>query len=127
MVWVVRERTEWHNVVVRRLVSFIGKWVKKGSGLYVEGKIRTRSLHDDQAGVKRYVTEIPADRVEFYSTGSRHRDNTAGTGIAEDSRRPLHNRQADISSRQVSSNTYPDSRTLLLIPTVRTIFRSDIV
>ena len=59
------ERTEWHNVVVRRdLVSFVEKWVKKGSGLYVEGKIRTRS-YDDQSGVKRYVTEIHADRVEF--------------------------------------------------------------
>ena len=67
---VVPERTEWHNVVVRRdLVSFVEKWVKKGSGLYVEGKIRTRS-YDDQSGVKRYVTEIHADRVEFYSTGS---------------------------------------------------------
>ena len=51
---VVPERTEWHNVVVRRdLVSFVEKWVKKGSGLYVEGKIRTRS-YDDQSGVKRY-------------------------------------------------------------------------
>ena len=47
----------------------------------MEGKIRTRS-YDDQAGVKRYVTEIHADRVEFYSTGSGNRDNTAGTGFA---------------------------------------------
>ena len=68
----VPERTEWHNVVVRRsdLVSFVEKWVKKGSGLYVEGKIRTRN-YDDPNGIKRYVTEIHADRVEFYSTGSR--------------------------------------------------------
>lgn len=74
---VVPERTEWHNVVVRRdLVPFVEKWVKKGSGLYVEGKIRTRS-YDDQAGVKRYVTEIHADRVEFYSTGSRPADGGA--------------------------------------------------
>ena len=80
---VVPERTEWHNVVVRRdLVSFVEKWVKKGSGLYVEGKIRTRS-YDDQSGVKRYVTEIHADRVEFYSTGSgMYRDNASCTGIA---------------------------------------------
>ena len=65
---VVPERTEWHNVVVRRdLVSFVEKWVKKGSGLYV----------------KRYVTEIHADRVEFYSTGSGtgNRDNASGTGM----------------------------------------------
>ena len=68
-------------VVRRDLVSFVEKWVKKGSGLYVEGKIRTRS-YDDQAGVKRYVTEIHADRVEFYSTGSGNRDNVAGTAMA---------------------------------------------
>ena len=68
---VIPERTEWHNIVVRKdLVSFVEKWVKKGSGLYVEGKIRTRS-YDDQTGNKRYITEIHADRVEFYSTGSR--------------------------------------------------------
>lgn len=68
---VVPERTEWHNIVVRRdLVSFVEKWVRKGSGVYVEGKIRTRN-YDDQSGIKRYVTEIHADRVEFYSTGSR--------------------------------------------------------
>lgn len=69
---VIPERTEWHNIVVRRsdLVTFVEKWVKKGSGLYVEGKIRTRN-YDDPSGVKRYVTEIHADRVEFYSMGSR--------------------------------------------------------
>jgi single-strand DNA-binding protein len=68
---VVPERTEWHNIVVRRdRVAFVEKWVKKGSGLYVEGKIRTRT-YDDAAGVKRYVTEILADRIEFYSVGTR--------------------------------------------------------
>ena len=79
---VVPERTEWHNIVVRRdLVTFVEKWVRKGSGVYVEGKIRTRN-YDDQSGVKRYVTEIHADRVEFYSTGSRPADggNTTAQG-----------------------------------------------
>ena len=67
----VPERTEWHNIVVRRdLVPFVEKWVRKGSSLFVEGKIRTRS-YDDQAGVKRYVTEIHADKLEFYSSGVR--------------------------------------------------------
>lgn len=65
----VPERTEWHNVVVRReQVAFVEKWVKKGSGVYVEGKIRYRN-YEDQQGVKRYVTEIFADRVEFFSFG----------------------------------------------------------
>ncbi|MCD8193018.1 MAG: single-stranded DNA-binding protein [Tannerellaceae bacterium] len=78
----VPERTEWHNIVVRRdLVPFVEKWVKKGSGVYVEGKIRTRT-YDDQAGVKRYVTEIHADRVEFYSTGSRPQEGSNTTTTA---------------------------------------------
>lgn len=84
---VVPERTEWHNIVVRReLVSFVEKWVRKGSGVYVEGKIRTRS-YDDQAGVKRYVTEIYADRVEFYSSGSRP-EGTAGQSVQAASTQP---------------------------------------
>lgn len=72
---VIPERTEWHNVVVRReQVAFVEKWVKKGSLLYVEGKLRTRS-YDDQTGIKRYVTEIHADRIEFYYSGSRPTDS----------------------------------------------------
>jgi len=67
----VPERTEWHNIVVSRdRVQFVEKYVKKGSLVYVEGKIRTRN-YDDQSGTKRYVTEIYADRVEFYSLGKR--------------------------------------------------------
>ena len=76
------ERGYTHNIVVRRdLVPFVEKWVRKGSGVYVEGKIRTRN-YDDQSGVKRYVTEIHADRIEFYSTGSRPADggNTTAQG-----------------------------------------------
>lgn len=76
---VVPERTEWHNVVVRRdQVQFVEKWVKKGSFVYVEGKIRTRT-YDDQSGNKRYIVEIHADRIEFFSSGSR-RDDSQQTG-----------------------------------------------
>ncbi len=77
---VVPERTEWHNIVVRRdLVPFVEKWVRKGSGVYVEGKIRSRS-YDDPSGAKRYITEIHADRIEFYSMGTRPEGSgTTGT------------------------------------------------
>ena len=106
---VVPERTEWHNVVVRRdLVSFVEKWVKKGSGLYVEGKIRTRS-YDDQSGVKRYVTEIHADRVEFYSTGSGNRDNTAGTGMAGGQSQPAGGYQQPATGFQQPASGQPDT------------------
>ena len=63
----IPDRTEWHNVVCRRgLAQIAEKFVKKGTLLYIEGKIRTRS-YDDQSGVKRYITEIVADSLELLS------------------------------------------------------------
>lgn len=61
----VPERTEWHNIVLwRGLAEVAEKYVRKGSQIYVEGKIRSRS-YDDQNGVKRYVTEIFADTMQM--------------------------------------------------------------
>lgn len=63
----VPERTEWHNLVLwRGLAETAEKFVHKGDKLYVEGKIRTRS-YDDQAGIKRNVTEIFVDVMEMLS------------------------------------------------------------
>lgn len=63
----VPERTEWHNLVLwRGLAETAEKYVHKGDKLYIEGKIRTRS-YDDQAGNKRYVTEIFVDNMEMLS------------------------------------------------------------
>ena len=57
------EQTEWHNVVVwRGLAEIAEKYLHKGSQVYVEGKLRTRSW-DDKDGVKRYSTEIIADNM----------------------------------------------------------------
>lgn len=63
----IPDRTEWHNLVFRnRLAEIVDQYVHKGDKLYVEGKIRTRS-YDDQAGIKRYVTEIFVDNMEMLS------------------------------------------------------------
>ncbi len=60
----VPERTEWHNIVAwKGLAEIIEKYVKKGSKIYLEGKIRTRS-YEDSNKVKRYITEIYADNIE---------------------------------------------------------------
>lgn len=56
-----QERTEWHRVVMwRRLAEVAGEYLRKGSKIYVEGRLRTRSW-DDKDGVKRYTTEIMGD------------------------------------------------------------------
>lgn len=61
----VPDRTEWHNIVCwRGLAKVAEQFVKKGTQLYIEGRIRTRS-YDDQNGVKRYVVEIYADNMEL--------------------------------------------------------------
>ena len=57
--------TEWHNIVLwRGLAEVAEKYVKKGSQLFIEGRIRTRS-YDDKDGNKKYVTEIVADTMQM--------------------------------------------------------------
>jgi single-strand DNA-binding protein len=56
--------TEWHNIVAwRGLAETIEKYVKKGSQLYIEGRLRTNSYEKD--GVKHYATEIIADTMHM--------------------------------------------------------------
>jgi len=58
-----KEQVEYHNVVAwRRLAEIVGQYLKKGSKVYIEGRLQTRSW-DDQSGVKRYKTEIVAENM----------------------------------------------------------------
>jgi single-strand DNA-binding protein len=68
-----KEDTEWHRVVFRgRLAEIAGEYLKKGSQVYVEGRLRTRKWQDKE-GQDRYTTEIMADAMQML--GSR-----GGTG-----------------------------------------------
>ena len=59
------DNTEWNRVVIwRKLAEIIAQYAKKGSRVYVEGKLATRSW-DDQNGVKRYTTEIVAEQMQM--------------------------------------------------------------
>lgn len=89
----VPERTEWHNIVCwRGLAQIAEKFVKKGTLLYVEGKIRSRS-YDDQNGVKRYITEVVADSIELLSRrpGSGEGDHSDNRNIDSGSSEPAGN------------------------------------
>jgi single-strand DNA-binding protein len=60
-----QERTEWHNIVAwRNSADIAEKYVKKGTQLYIEGKLRTRDW-TDQSGNKRYTTEIYVDSMQL--------------------------------------------------------------
>ena len=59
-----QERTEWHRVVFfNRLAEIVEQYVKKGTKLYVEGRLQTRSYEQD--GVKKYSTEIVANEMQM--------------------------------------------------------------
>jgi len=60
----VPERTEWHNIVAwRGSAEYAEKYIRKGSQLYVEGKIQTRTWEKD--GIKRYITEIYVENFQL--------------------------------------------------------------
>ena len=61
----MQERTEWHRVVFfRRLAEIAGEYLKKGSKVYIEGKLQTRKWQD-QSGNDRYTTEIIANEMQM--------------------------------------------------------------
>ena len=72
----VPERTEWHNIVVwRGLAEVVEKYVRKGSKLFIEGKITSRS-YEDKSGGKRYVTEITAENLELLNRTNATSDDS---------------------------------------------------
>jgi single-strand DNA-binding protein len=60
------EQTEWHRVVFYgRLSEIAGKYLRKGSKIYIEGSIHTKKWQDKTTGQDRYSTEIKANAIEF--------------------------------------------------------------
>ena len=61
-----REETEWHRVVFyNRLAEIAGEFLKKGSSIYIEGRLKTRKWQDKESGQDRYATEIVADQMQM--------------------------------------------------------------
>lgn len=72
----MQERTEWHRVVMfRRLAEIAGEYLRKGSQVYLEGKLQTRKWQD-QNGQDRYSTEVVADQMQML--GGRNQDGGGG-------------------------------------------------
>lgn len=76
-----KEITEWHRVVFyRKLAEIVGQYLKKGSAVYVEGRIRTRKWQDKE-GQERYTTEIEASEMQML--GGRQSAGVSSGGEAE--------------------------------------------
>lgn len=96
-------QTEWHNIVAwRRLADLAENYIRKGSQILVEGKLRYRS-YDDRDGIKRYIVEVEADviqllgrRPDSQNQQSTGHDNQNNTGSA--------NNQSQSSDNDVSED-----------------------
>ncbi|MFK5950861.1 MAG: single-stranded DNA-binding protein, partial [Methylococcales bacterium] len=85
-----REETEWHRIVFfNRIAEVAGEYLRKGSLIYVEGRIRTRKWQD-QNGQDRYTTEIIAEQMQMLDSKS------GGTGNFSNNSNP----DADFSNKQ---------------------------
>lgn len=88
-----RELTEWHRIVLyRRLAEIAEQYLKKGSKVYVEGRIRTRKWQDKN-GQERYITEIQGDSLQML-----------------DSRQEGQNAQANAPTQQAQANAYAQAK-----------------
>ena len=68
----VPERTEWHNLVMwGRNAEVAEKYIRKGTRLYVEGRLRTRN-YEDRNKIRRYVTEVYVESFEMLGGGQRN-------------------------------------------------------
>lgn len=71
----VHTHTEWHSIVLwRGLAELAGKYLHKGSLVFIEGKLKTRS-YDDKEGNKKYVTEIIAEQLILLDKKAEEKDD----------------------------------------------------
>ncbi len=107
-----QDRTEWHNLVAfTRLAEIVRDYVKKGSKLFIEGKIQTRSWDDKETGAKRYRTEIIVNDLSLLSgreegaSGSSRPASSSSSTASFDQRPPAgqdeYAQQAEISDDDI--------------------------
>ena len=93
-----KEKTDWHRVVVFApgLVNIVKNYVKKGSKIYIEGKLQTRE-YQDKEGVKKYTTEVILTQYNSTLTllDSRNNDVQPGAGNFENNHQESKKEQFD--------------------------------
>ena len=99
-----RETTEWHRIVFyRRQAEVVGEYLRKGSQVYVEGRLRTRKWQD-QNGQDRYTTEIQGDVMQMLD--SRNAGNQGGDyGYAPQSAPQQYSQQPSYQSQSAPRQT----------------------
>ena len=107
-----QDRTEWHNLVAfKRTAEIVRDYVKKGSKLYIEGKIQTRTW-DDKEGVKHYKTEILVNDLSLLSgreegSGGYSRSASSSSSAASFDQRPPAGQDDVAQSAEISDDDIP--------------------
>jgi single-strand DNA-binding protein len=102
-----QDRTEWHNIVAwQRLAEIVGEYVKKGSKLYIEGRLQTSSWDDKESGQKRYKTEIIANDLVLLSGRGEEEGRSRGAAAGGDhfdqrTAEPDHSQAAQITDEDI--------------------------
>jgi len=97
-----KEKTEWHRVVFfNRLAEIAGEYLRKGSQVYIEGRLQTRKWQD-QSGTDRYTTEIVANEMQML--GSR---GSAGMGGGQAPAPNFGNDDGYTASKPAASSNKP--------------------
>ena len=105
-----QDRTEWHNLVAfKRTAEIVRDYVKKGTKLYIEGKIQTRSWDDKETGAKKYRTEIIVNDLSLLSGredgGGYSRSSSAPAGGMD--QRPTAANDDYAQSAEISDEDIP--------------------
>lgn len=96
-----QDRTEWHSLVAfQRTAEIVRDYVKKGSKLYIEGRLQTRDWEDKQSGQKRYKTEILVNELVLLSG----RDDSSGGGGYSRSNTASYDQRPSSSSDDVAQS-----------------------
>jgi len=106
-----QDRTEWHNVVAwQRLAEIAGEYLKKGSQVYIEGRLRTDSWDDKETGQKKYRTDIIASDMvllggrgqggDDFGANNRSRGASAG-GFDQRSPEPSMSQAGEITDEDI--------------------------
>ena len=109
-----QDKTEWHNLVAfKRTAEIVRDYVKKGSKLYIEGKIQTRSWDDKESGQKKYRTEILVNDMSLLSGrddggsgggGYTRQQSNASSGVDQ---RPAAGHDEFAQSTEISDDDIP--------------------
>lgn len=107
-----QDKTEWHNLVAfSRTAEIIRDYVKKGTQLFIEGKIQTRSWDDKESGQKKYRTEIIINEMTLLGGGQGRQGGESGGGYSKsntasfDQRTPAS--QADDADSGITDDDIP--------------------